>query len=338
MKKVLKGLAVALATLSASLLVGCGEEKKENLIVCMPDGAPAMAFASLMQDGMDGVEFQVVAPTAIATKISNLDESKNADLCVLPITAASKKLGDGEKYKMLSMITSGNLYLLSKDESVINGLEQSEYKDLSSLVGKTVGVMQMTEMPGLTFKWSIENYGLAWHEVKNDGVTQADKINLKGIGGVADMAVNDLSAYLVAEPAASVQLKQGFTSVCSLETLYCKGEGSVAGYPQAVLVAKKDLVENSAFIEEFLGKVEKSAKALSTLSGAQIVSAIGERLEDKDKGTLKAELLTKETVARCGVRFMRAADCKAAVLSYVENIRSVDNNKMQAITENFFYL
>ncbi len=337
MKKLLKSIALALSTICIFLVGGCAKET-EKITVAMPDGAPAMAFASLMSEGVQDVTFQVITPSVVATKVTNKEENKNADLCVLPVTAASKLLGSGERYQMLSMITCGNLYLLSKDERFVSSVQQSAIGDLSCLSGKKIGVLQIKEMPGLTLKWTIQKYGLEWREIENDGEIAEDKVNLKGISGISDMASNDMDGYLVAEPAASIQLQKGFVSVCSLETLYSGGFPSEIGaYPQAVLMAKTSLIEkNPTFVQAFLDKVESSCAKVTTLSGEQIVESITEHLEDKQSGTsLKANVLTKETIARCGVRFERSKLCKSTVISYLQKIHSVDS-KIQTVEEQFF--
>ena len=79
--------------------VGCKEEKNTDVTVYMPDGAPALALAGLMAEDTeeDGVSYKVVPATAIASKVTYKEEEKNADLCVMPVTAASKLLGKGEK-------------------------------------------------------------------------------------------------------------------------------------------------------------------------------------------------------------------------------------------------
>ena len=103
-KSVVKTLALGLCfALSAGAcvgFVGCKEEIPEaEITVYMPDGAPALALAGLMHADKedDGVTYRVVAATQIASKVTNEDEAKNADLCVMPVTAASKLLGSGER-------------------------------------------------------------------------------------------------------------------------------------------------------------------------------------------------------------------------------------------------
>ena len=69
-------------TLVAGLAVGCNENKEE-ITVYMPDGAPALALAKLMAEDTkeDGVTYNVVPASLIASKVTSEDSEKNADLC-----------------------------------------------------------------------------------------------------------------------------------------------------------------------------------------------------------------------------------------------------------------
>ena len=137
MRKRIACLLTAVLTMVACGGVGCsiveesGLQTDSEVVVCVPDGAPAMGLAALMRadtDG-DGVTYKVVSPSVIATKVSAKNQEENADICALPVTAASKLLGDGTRYKMLGVLTGGNLYLLSKDSGTIAnfGIMQKEF-------------------------------------------------------------------------------------------------------------------------------------------------------------------------------------------------------------------
>ncbi len=341
---------------------GCGGKTTEtdklgqDITVYMPDGAPAMAFAKMMQEDTadDGLAYRVVDPTTIATNVTYKDMSKNADICALPVIAAAKLLGGGENYQMLGVLTSGNLYVLTNQTAVVDVFENSQLKSLSHLIGKTVGVMQINNVPGMTFKCILNDYGVAWQELTNDAEVAADKINLKPIANATAINPQDesVACYVVAEPAASVQIKNnGFTSVCSLTQLYHKGEvpmgigqATYYGYPQAVLVAKKSLIqEKSDWIKEFLTAVKASGEALKnpdSINGAQIVAAVQAHLEDSGYATtLKAPVLTFETINRCGVAFAENSLTKNAVMSYLQRILAVNPNVTKLPDENngFFY-
>lgn len=125
--------------------------------IYMPDGAPALAMAKFMSESRAGCDFNVVDASTITTYVTG--QSPAADLCVLPLNAASKLLGTGEKYTMLGTVTHGNLYLLSTSEETIDSAEE-----LKSLAGKKVGTIQINNVPGLTLKLLLKNNGVEYTE------------------------------------------------------------------------------------------------------------------------------------------------------------------------------
>lgn len=134
------------------------ENKTFNFVV--PDGAPALAIAKFISDSenfVDGATFnyKVVSADAIAGYM-NGSSGLTADFMILPINAATinyKNL-DEQKYTMVSVITHGNLYLISKTQSV------------TGLVGKKVGVMGgENKVPDLTLKVILKKNGLKYKSI-----------------------------------------------------------------------------------------------------------------------------------------------------------------------------
>ena len=311
-------------------LFGCsctwGADKGE-ITVYMPDGAPALALAKLMSEDTkeDGVTYRVVKNDVISSKVTYTDMEKNADFCVLPITAAAQLLGSGKNYLMLGAVTHGNLYILSKTDTHLT--------DLSSLVGKKVGVLQMAQVPGLTLKATLTKHGVAWQEYTNGDIMSEDKVNLMAISDVNAVGVIEADYFMLAEPAASKQAEKGYSIVGNVQALY-GGDG----YTQAVLVAKKSFVEkNLAWTNTFTQSVATAAEWLKTASGAEIVSAVNTHMEDKSMASdLKAPLLSLEVLSRCGVRYVSAKDCKEKTNAFLQNLLEVAP-KSTAIPSDAFY-
>jgi ABC-type nitrate/sulfonate/bicarbonate transport system substrate-binding protein len=147
--------------------------------------------------------------------------------------------------------------------------------------------------------------------------------------------------YLAAEPLASLKVKMTATTpkplhiVANLQELY----GGENGYPQAVLVAKKSLVEEKTeWVKEFVSKVEGSATWLATASGEEIVSAVSAHMEDKDMATsLKAPLLSSAVLGRCGVSFTYAATCAAEVEGFLTGLLAVNGNAAAIPAQGFYW-
>ena len=115
MKKILSTLLSAVIVgVSALGFAACNNQSK-GIEVYVPDGAPALAIAQLVAEDMQfgkEVNYHVVDADSISSNVTYGDMNKNADLCILPVNAASKLLGDGANYKMLGTVTHGNLYLV----------------------------------------------------------------------------------------------------------------------------------------------------------------------------------------------------------------------------------
>ena len=132
-------------------------EYTQKISVYAPDGAPALGLAKLMtEDCIENIEYHVVNAGLIQTFVGK------ADICVLPVNVAVKLLGDAQNYKMIGTLTHGNLYLLSKNNKKIS------VDNLSELKGKTVGIINLAQVPGLTFKLILQNYGIEFTESYND--------------------------------------------------------------------------------------------------------------------------------------------------------------------------
>jgi NitT/TauT family transport system substrate-binding protein len=321
------------AVLAACCLFGGCHIAKDEITVYMPDGAPSVAFAKMMSDdtAVNGITYKVVAPNLIKSKVTAKSENKNADICVLPILAAAKLLGNGDKYQTLGVITHGNLYFIAKEGVFGDG------DFLSSLVGKTVGVLQIADVPGLTLKSVLSARGIAYQEVFAVENAAYDTVNLLPITGAKDVgAIQDVDAYLLAEPAVSAKVNSplGFSIVGDLQALY----GGENGYPQAVVVAKKSLIEqNETFVKAFMRSLSASTAWLSAANGESVAAAVHAHLEDAEyTSTLVGSNLKQETLLRCGARFVSAMQSKMEILAYLERIRSVDAGKTGTVSDAFF--
>ncbi len=311
--------------------LGCTGKKQAHVTVYIPDGAPAVAMAGMLaQDtNTDGVEYRVVLPSGDIKKyVTYKEQERNADICVLPLTAASKLLGDGERYALLGTLTHGNLYLVAKSGEYTS-------QNVTELIGKRVGVIQINEVPGMTFKAVLSSYGIPYAEVKNEGGMVEDKVNLYAIQDATAVATSGYDCYLLPEPAATLQKKNGYAIVGDLQALY--GEGK--GYPQAVLVARRSFAEErKEWLQEFVGALAGSLTWVKAASGEEIVAAVSSHLEDKSSATsLKAPALTSEVVGRCGIRFTYAIDEKGAIEGHLAALKAVSPQQVGALSEKFYW-
>ena len=169
--------------------------------VYAPDGAPALALANAVSQSQKSTlfDFHIVASETIGAQVSG--ETPAADFCILPVNAASKLPGTGEKYKMLGIVTNGNIFLLTTGDNAVITPE-----NLSSLVSKTVGVVQLPNVPGLTFRAVLDKYDIAYQVLGNDNAPAADKVNLKAMDATNVTPAGGCDYYLCPEPAATTKI------------------------------------------------------------------------------------------------------------------------------------
>ena len=319
-----KGLVGVLILALTCCMVGCNVQKND-VTVCVPDGAPALALAKAMAKDKDndGVTYKVVAGKTIQTYVTYNDLSKNADVCVLPVTAGAKLLGDGTKYQMLGVVTQGNLFLFSTTEKV-------EYtaENLSALKGKTVKIAQLNEVPGWTFKSILEKHGVAY-QVLQDGIgVSTEKVNLSSSVGAIEV---------VAEPTVSKKLANGGYLIGDLQRLYSGSENG--GYPQAIVVAKKEFIlENKAWIKNFVEQVRGGEEWLSTASASVIYDTVYNHLDDRSMDrAFSVDSLSKATIKRCGIAFEETKNCKIKVEEYLQGLVDIGFKGASQPSESFYW-
>ena len=293
MKKLVSGmLALVLGAATVCAVTACNDSY-ETYTVYAPDGAPALALANAVQEEGEGenFDFRIVDSSTIAAQVQG--ETPNADFCILPVNAAAKFLGTGETYQMLGTVTNGNMYLLTTGENPVITSD-----NLSSLVGKTVGVVQL-------------------------GVTPA--------GGC--------DYYLCPEPAASAKLRgtassaNPFKAAGSLQELY--GEN---GYPQAVLVAKKTVIDSdSEAVGKMIEYMNGSDEYLSAASAEDVVNVLADCYTDGLAPSLNAKTLTKEVIENCSVYFTAAQDCKERINAFLAELIDVNPEFTTTVSDSFYY-
>jgi len=312
----------------ALAFTSCAEERVVR--VYAPDGAPALALAQLLAEDEtgDGVEYTVTSANKIATFVTGRDPQ--ADVCVLPVNLASTLLGDGSVYQMVGLATHGNMYLLSADPTTY-GATSAE-----GLKGKKIGVVQLGNVPGLTFRSALSRLGVSYSLT---GVS-ADDAYLYAVQPTEVSPLGEADVYLCPEPAASAKIKaftaQGkpFYTVGDLQTLY----GGAEGYPQACVVAKKSFIaDNPAAFDKIIDGLTAGAAFLSTAEISTVCDAVASHLEAGLAATFSTANLTQEVIARCNVRFERSEYCYARVDAFLGELTAIAPNSASAVAPDFYY-
>lgn len=337
--KGLKRKVAAIACAAAAVFVlgvsACAEDTGSgefSYTVAMPDGAPALAAARLMVEDMQfGVEvnYTVVNSNAITQQVSG----GVADICILPVNAAVQVAGSGETYSLLGTVTHGNLYMLSAKHPD----EQITVSNLKSLVGKTVGCIQLSSFVGNVFKIILEDNDIPYTVVESVSDAKSDSVNLINIAepstGITPAAEFD---YMIgAEPlvTAKTTAAPALKIVGDIQALY--GEN---GFPQAVMLAKNSVIEqNSEFIADFISAVEANAEWIASDDAdmTAIVNAINANYGGATS-SLNANNLNSTVISRCAIEFVSATECRQEITDFIDKLEAVTGTTL-TIADKFFY-
>lgn len=322
MKKLIKFFALILS-ISIAFISGCNVHSGDKLTVYAPDGAPALALCKNIKTNTE-FDYKIVGADKIKTVVTG--NNPIADVCILPINNASNLLSDKEDYYMLGVVTHGNFYFLSDSN------EQVTKENATTLIGKTIGVVQLINVPGLTLKACFNELEIPYQELSN-GVAKADnKVNLlainpKQIGqGVADY-------YLAPSPVADNNAKNGLNFVGSLHGL-CEGES----FPQAVLVAKRQVVQRKNLaLKRFVEKLNGANDYLTSLEVKEVCSTISGKSEKGLTPTYNETNLNALAIERANINYVSVVDCKTEINAFIEKLKKVNADSVKEIKDSFYY-
>lgn len=335
MKKLLLFILTTVLAFTTIFSLGCNNESDENLSLYTPDGAPALSVARLIYDKtiIDNLDINVVSANLITSFVAG-GESK-ADFAILPVNVASKVLGSGENYLLLGAVTHGNLFIMKKQSGV-----NISKKNLTELVGKKVGVINLANVPGLTFKAILADNNIDYVNI-GESEYDANKVNLIGLSNGTEVVPNsECDYFVVPEPAATT--KQNATGgklaiAGSLMSLYGAGNG----YPQAVLVAKKSVVsKNPKTVQKLLDSFSENKAWLTdenTKSETIVNSVVSAFVDSETAPTFNANNLNVTVINNCAINFVSAQDVKNDAKNYIAKLNLISNNAWGNMKEEFFY-
>ncbi len=339
MNKMIKKVAAVMAAMTLVMaFTACGakeEPKVEDTAllreysVYAPDGAPALSLANAIDKANEGeFNFNVVDASTIQTLVTG--EEPAADFCVMPVNLASKLLGNGETYKLLGVVTNGNMYILT------TAGEELTVDNLSTLAGKTMGVVQLSNVPGLTLQAVLKANNVPYGIIENQEAATADVLNLLEVDAATGVTpAGGCDYYLCPEPAASTKVaktegKLKFAG--DLQAMY--GDG---GYPQAVLVVKASVAEeDAAAVKAMLSYMEGSAEFMANTDPATVADLLASAYTEGMTPAFNAANLTSDVIAHCSVNFKPANECKDAVVTFLNQLIDVNPKAASEVSETFF--
>lgn len=328
MKKILNLILVLLLVIVSD---GCSCKKEEDSTVdfYVPDGAPALAIAKLMQDEYtkDGykVNYHIVNSSTINTYVAN----GSADIAILPTNAAANLYNKGNDIKLISSNTWGMLYMVSSEENA------QPITDLNKLKGTVICLIGQNQVPDLVFKYILNSNNIEY--IESDIVVE-EKVALKYVTDGSSMLPllknKQLKYGILAEPAVTNSINKATTSiVLDLQKEWQIATNSINSYPQASLVAKTSFLEkNNKFIEDLLNEMNDSSSWI-----LENVDKLDKIL--RDHGSISKNSYTKEIIERCNIKLVTGSEMKTAAYSFLKSLYDVIPNSIgnKLPDENFYY-
>jgi len=346
MKKFLTLFFVLLLSLTTIFaFTACDKEKDDDTTtysLYAPDGAPALSVARLLHDenALPFLDVNIVEASTIQTYVTG--ETPKADFAIMPVNAANKLLGSGEKYQLLGTVTHGNLFLM-KNTFKDGNLADVTPSTINVLIGKKVGVINLANVPGLTFKAILADNNIEYKDISESGEVDENKVNLKGLAnGTEVVPASDCDYFVVPEPAATT--KQNATGgklsiAASLQDLY----GQEGGYPQAVLVVKKQIassdIENMVKVLDSFAQNESWLKAQTTKTEDIVNAVVSGFVKEDTAPTFTADNLNTTVIENCAISFERLTNQnKGKIENYINKLNAISNNAWGSVKQEFLYI
>ena len=228
-----------------------------------------------------------------------------------------------------------------------SGGEDTPYltaQNISSLKGKTVGVAQLANVPGLTLQVVLNKYGVDYQIIDSvQAEKSADKVNLVAMDAASITPASGCDYYLCPEPAYTAKINGtkdkpvSFTDAGSLQELY----GGEEGYPQAVLVAKKQIAGDSVTgnLVQTLGNSETYLAGVTNESGKiQTVLSLLDGVRTQGLApAFNKNNFNQAVVANCSVKYTPVSACKDRVNGFLNELCAVNANAAATVSDEFYY-
>lgn len=282
--------------------------EKTAYTFAVPDGAPALAIASLMKNNAEiaghKMTYKIVPADNIATEIP----SGSSDIALMPTNASAKLFNKGIGLKLLSVNVFGVLYMVGK----------TPINSLADLKGKVVYNIGKGKTPDLMLKFFLTSDKIEF--VESD-VAAEDKVALTYVSEAAELVgklVKGAAQYgVLGQPVATnANAKAGTQNVLDFQAQWESITGD-EGYPQAGVAVSDKAAKDSEFITALYEALAANGAYIRDNPSElkQLLAANGSSLTFD---------FTAAVVAACNIGCKKASDAKTSLETYFNNIKAFD--------------
>lgn len=266
------------------MMVGCGTNSEPSHVsVLAPTGAPAISLVSTIENENHEVEL-VSGPENLQAALVN--PNAEYDVIIAPLNLGANLINqDKTEYKLHSIISWGNLFIVSRSDEI-----------------NSIALFGEAAVPGLVFK-AVES-GLNLDNAEQTWVPSVSEAQVQLLSDNVDAAL--LAQPLVAATMAKAKQEGIELSIShNLQEVYNQHFG-VNSYPQAAIFVKEssdsvngvidqmkqDLDSVKSDQETFLKQVDTiGTDVLGIPSGQLVVNAFDQMgLDIKEASSVKAEI------------------------------------------------
>ncbi|MBR3693189.1 MAG: hypothetical protein IKL88_01555 [Erysipelotrichales bacterium] len=289
MKKILAVILIL------GILVGCSttNENTDNKTyqVLVPKGAPALAVVNAMTDEREDA-YTLVDGTDIIT-VELAKENSEYDVIIAPINIGAKLIQSGQSsYKLASILTWGNLYLV--------GTTESELTEPIAAFGELA-------VPGLVLEHIMKQSGMENEVTYYPSVSEAQVALLSGKSTLA----------LLAEPSATATISKAkengieLSIKADIQSMW-EEISDTYGYPQAAIFIKESVyLEDTKALETYLNHLSTSTTAEIDLLTSSI-----ETIGPQELG-VPSTALAVNTYSRQNIRYVDAREVQTEIVEFL---------------------
>lgn len=283
MKKIITLLLITLC------LVACGTKQETNVEenidqtykIVSPSGAPALSLLDLADD--EKIELDIVDGTDVlqAEFVDN-----KADIIIAPVNLGVKLANQTLNYELKSVITWGNLHLVSTNKDFKQG-KVASFGEMA-VPGKVLGSLDLNDFE---FEW----------------FNAANEVSAALLAGQYEAAV-------LAEPYLTMTKSKAETEIyeiADIQELY-KEKTGLASYPQAAIFVNKN---NEVSYDELLEKIKTSIETYNK-DNEQLAKRIDE-VDMEKLGFANGELI-KKAYSRMALNYVKLTDCVDEVNAFLQ--------------------
>ena len=266
--------------------------------IITPKGAPALAIAGLIEDPNIEVDYEIVDGADVLTSEFTKAEK---DLIIAPVNLGNKLISNGAEYKMLGVVSWGNLYIVASDAYF-----------------NEVAAFGEAQVPGKILNYVSKNIDDLEFEYFNS------------VGEVSSMLLSgEYKAALLAEPVltmANAKFKESndgkeLNIVYNLQNIYKEVSG-FESYPQAALFVKKDAIQNHQ--ESILNVVNKMRSSIANYNNNPSAILELKNVNFEELGFKNVELISK-AYPKMALNFVYANEC----VDEIKNFLSIFNMELK---------